>query len=152
MAKKKKKSKKKTRKKTKVKAKKIKKVRTVIKKRSKGKRKAALVLSVIAMIFLVVYAVYIFVAKDQILDQIQQSLADYPEAAAMFGSISTILFAIALIWLVLAVINIFTLYALEHKKKVWYILLIVGIVSILSGRLVSGALNIISSILYIRNR
>lgn len=143
MAKKKKKSKKKTRKKTKVK-----KVRTVIKKKSKGKRKAALILSIIAMIFLVIYSVYVFVARDQILNQIQQSLANYPEAAAVFGAISSIIFAIALLWLVLVVINIFTLYALEHKKKVWYILLIVGIVSILSGRWIAGILNIISSILY----
>lgn len=123
-----------------------------VKKRGKG-RKAALILSIIAIIFLVFQSIYYLATKEIILAQIKEALHEFslPEGITIetiAGTIFNVIFIFSIVWLILAALIIWTTYLLERGKGKWYAMLICGIISLLTLRFDAGILSIISSVLY----
>lgn len=124
-----------------------------VKKPKNGKRKAALVLSIIAIAILAINVLFYFTAKSVISAEVQKAVADtqIPEgvsAEAISGLFMNLLLTAVIVWLVLAVLMAWTTYLLEKGKGKWYLLLICGILSLLSFRFEAGVLGIIASVLY----
>ncbi len=128
-------------------AKKRKKGKKVKKARRKKKSKVTLILSIVALAFLVINSLYIFLARESIIGQMLQSpeLAEFPDLVEIA---QTTILVLAIIWLILAAIMAYTVYLLENKRGSWGILLTEGIICIVVGRIGAGVLAIISSVLY----
>lgn len=134
---------------------KLKAVKTAKKNR---RRKVALILTIIAVVLLLINAITLLITKDKLIEKAQQSeqfksleeTLTEQELNEVLTALPAIFFILAIIWIILAVASILTIYFLERKKRVWGVLLAIGIVTIFSGRFLAGVLNIISSVLYKR--
>ena len=118
-----------------------------------GKRTAALILSIIAIVILVANVLVYFVAKNTISAEVQKAVseASLPSDVSpdeIVGLFMNLLFAAVIVWLIAAVLMIWTTYLLERGKGKWYLLLICGILSLLTFRFEAGVLAIIASVLY----
>lgn len=127
--------------------------------RPKGRSRVAFILAIIGIAFLVINAVYIFVAKDSVIHQLQatnfsQSLWGISEQEYQ-DSLSTLpsaLNTLAIIWIIIAAFAFYVTWRLEKKEGRWWLLLILGIISLIVGRLEACALLIISSASYKSSR
>jgi len=136
------------RKKRKKRKKKIKKqIRKGGRKGRSRKRVAALILSILAIVFLIINSLTALLAKGTILENLQ-AIPELIETSELLGLVSGIISFLAVLWLVLAVLIAYMTYLLEKRKKLWYVLLILGIISLVTGRIFAGIFAIVSSILY----
>lgn len=125
------------------------------KKVRNGKRKAALILSIIAIAILAINTVYYFVAKGTLLNEIKEGLQKLPgdalggkDISALVQITLNVMLALAIIWLMLAVLMAWTTWLLERRKGKWYMPVIIGIVALLTLRIETGVLCIIAGVLY----
>ena len=136
------------------------KIKTKIKPaRPKSRSKAAFILAIIGIAFLVINAIYVFVAKDTLIKQFQAtnfsqsfwgiSEQEYQDA---LSTLPSALNALAIIWIIIAVFALYLTLRLERKEGRWWLLLILGIISLIVGRIDACALLIISSVVYKSSR
>ncbi len=128
--------------------KKVQRKKVKIKKKRK-KSKVALILSIIAIVFLVINSFYLLAKYNEILSEMQEAILT-ANASFEIAALESAIIAIIIIWFVLAVIMAYLTYMTEKKKIAWYGLLIVSIISLLVARIDTAVLGIIASILYKR--
>jgi hypothetical protein len=124
-----------------------------VKKTGNGKRKAALILSIIAIAILVANVIVYFTAKSMISAEVNKAVIEAQLPADVNPDVISslfmnLLFTAVMVWLILAVLMIWTTYLLEKGKGKWYLLLICGILSFLTFRFDAGVLGIVASALY----
>lgn len=120
------------------------------------RRKAPFVLSIISAVILAINAITVFAAyvyRDKILAFISSSASigaiDAESASLLAGMLTSYsLLIYAIVWLVLTVAMIWVVRLAEMKRVKWHVLLILGILVCVSGRLESGILAIIAAALY----
>lgn len=119
------------------------------KKKSETKRTVALVLALIAIAFLLINALYLLMARDLVITSIMQSEElSALEEINVPGLVSSLISILAIVWLIFAVLMSCVTYFVEKGKWEWYILLIVSIITLATGRLEAAILGIVASILY----
>jgi ABC-type Fe3+ transport system permease subunit len=119
------------------------------------KKSAAFILAVIGILFLLVNAVYLFVAKDQFIQNMQGadlskvlgniSEQDYKD---VLDALPSALDSLAVLWIIIAAFAFYIVQRLERGASRWWLLLVIGVLSIILGRIDTFILFTISSILY----
>jgi hypothetical protein len=120
-----------------------KKIKAVKKEMPKVKRsKAGMILTIIALAIMAVNIVFIFTSMDWILKSLEQ--------IGMTGVITgEALFTYAILWLVLAIIGLMLLLVYQERKtRAWWLMLVLGIITIIASRIEAGILFIIAAFVY----
>ncbi len=103
----------------------------------------ALILSLIAVSFLILYAVYFLAEKASIINLLEDP--KFPELSVIWPAFIIVM---ALIWVVFSIVMAFIIYKIEKKQYKWYSLLIISLISIVFFRVDTLILGIIASLLY----
>lgn len=114
------------------------------KKKKNTRKTVAFVLALIALAFLIINSITFLVSRDQVITALTQS----KDLTGVMPSISTFITIFVIAWLILFVIMSYVVYLLEKDRAKWYVLLILSIISLLTARVDTCVLGIISSILY----
>ncbi len=106
------------------------------------KSKAGMILTIIALAIMAVNIVFIFTSTNWILNVLEE--------AGMTGVITgEALFTYAILWLVLAIIGVMLLLVYEERKtRAWWLMLVLGIITIIASRIETGILFIIAAFVY----
>lgn len=119
------------------------------KRKGKTKEVIALTLALIAIAFFLINAIFLLISSEKIIAKIVETGAlTEAEGIDVLNMLPSMLTVLAVVWFVMAGIMSVTVYFVEKGKWQWYVLLIISIVSIFTGRLEAAALGIIASFLY----
>jgi len=110
---------------------------------TKKKSNAWFILAIIALAILVLNIVVVFTSTDWLIKNVTE--AGIPIQANFTQALMTY----AVLWLVLAIITLMLIITYKSgKNRAWWLMLILGIVVLFTGRLESAVLLIIASFLY----
>ena len=106
------------------------------------KSKAGMILTIIALAIMAVNVIFLFTSTNWILSTLEQ--------AGMTGLLTgEALFTYAILWLVLAIIGVMLLIVYEERKtRAWWLMLVLGIITIIASRIEAGILFIIAAFVY----
>ena len=114
-------------------------------RRGKRRSKAAYVISIIAIVLLVINGIVSLAAHKQIV----RGLIDIG-----MDSSASLIVTYGIVWLILALLIWVTIYEIEKKGSTaskWF-LLVLGIITLFSGRAIEAILIIVASVIYIKRR
>lgn len=117
--------------------------------------RAAFIIAIIGIAFLIFNALYIFIAKDTFIKQLQttdfsQFLGNLSaqESQDVISALPSALNTLAVLWVIIAAFAFYLSWRLKKKESRWWLLLILGIISLIVGRIEACVLLIVSSVLY----
>ncbi|MEM4703328.1 MAG: hypothetical protein QXP53_02495 [Candidatus Pacearchaeota archaeon] len=109
----------------------------------KKKSKTALILALIALAILALNVVIIFTSPLWIEEVMQKA------GLSLGENFSETLFTLGTLWLVLAILTVMLILMFESgKTKAWWMMLILGIIVLVTGRIETCILLIIAALLY----
>ncbi|UCD21022.1 MAG: hypothetical protein JSW08_00540 [archaeon] len=103
---------------------------------------AGLVLAIIALALLVVNVVFVLSSTQWILEQVA--------LVGLSGAVTAeALFTYGILWIVLAIVTIMLVLVFQARRtRAWWLMLILGIITVIAGRALAGILLIIASFCY----
>lgn len=117
----------------------------MVKKTRRIKEVIALFLALLAIAFLIINSIYFLLQKNEIINKITQSAQVDSSLIPLIPKIISVLFVF---WIILAFAMSYIIYLLENKKAKWWYLLIASFFALITVRIDTFILGIVSSILY----
>ena len=115
----------------------------VAKEQAYTKSLIATLLSVVAVIILLTQAIYILVNPNLLIQRLATEMGTVTAQA-----LANAFMWLAIVWIVLAVVLIISLVRVNKDNKRWKEILTIGIITVVSLRLLSGLVVIISSLIF----
>lgn len=121
------------------------KINKVTKQQKYTKSLIATLLSVVAVIILLSQAAYVLMNSNLLTQKLEVQLK---ESGMSAQTLTNTFISLAIVWIILAIALIVSLIRVNKNEKRWTEVLIIGIITVISFRLLSGLLVIISSLVF----
>jgi len=127
------------------KVRKTRKTKKIVMPKKKKRSTAGFVLALIALIILAINVIFVFAMPGFIANQVIEA------GAAIGEGFFNAIFTYALLWLILAIVGLMLMLLYEKKKtNAWWLMLILGIITLVTYRIFVGILFIVAAFCYKR--